>query len=98
HCMADWCGQVWNPWEESNSMSGGILAAVIILILLLALAFAPGLADRVNEVLTPIRDRLTAIALGFLGVIQGFWGMKDRQDHESEWAAKRLNKEVVKRA
>ncbi len=79
-------------------MSGGILAAVIILILLFALALAPGLADRVNEVLTPIRDRLTAIALGFLGVIQGFWGMKGRQEHESEWATKRLNKEVERRA
>jgi hypothetical protein len=96
--MADWCGQVWKRWEESNSMSGGILAAVIILILLIALAVAPGLADRVNEILSPIRDRLTAIALGFLGVIQGFWGMKGRQEHESEWATKRLNKEVERRA
>jgi hypothetical protein len=76
----------------------GLLVTLTIVIVLVTLAVAPGLAERVYDMLSNLREKLTAIAQVFLGAIQSWWSMKGRQDGESKWATKRLNREVVKRA
>lgn len=79
-------------------MFGVILAAVIIFIILLVLAITPGLADRVNEGLVRLCDTFSDRALTFVGWIKNYWGMRGRQEAESRWANRNVNKEVEKRA
>lgn len=79
-------------------MVGVVLAVVIILIILTVLAVTPGLAERVNEWLVRARDSLSALALAFVGWITKYWSLRGRQEAESRWANRNVNKEVKKRA